>query len=212
MANDKARSDDFKSDMCRLSYAKSLFEASSQDGGKKKFNPTLIFPKAAKLAMEKIVAEVINQKWGPAGLERAKKGLIKSPFLAGDGKEAHNKKSGELHPGMGPDVFFIRPTANEDRPPYVWWHDPKTPETVNNVYSGCYGKAVLNAYAWVNSAGGEGVSFGISKFQKLMEGERLGSDGSGSADADKWHETVADEGPAPEATKKGAGAGGLFGD
>ena len=117
MANDKVRSDDFKSDMCRLSYARSLFEASSQDGGKKKFNPTLIFPKAAKLAMEKIVAEVINQKWGPAGLERAKKGLIKSPFLAGDGKEAHSKKTGELNPGMGPDVFFIRPSANKDRPP-----------------------------------------------------------------------------------------------
>ena len=213
MANTQARSEDFKTELCRLSYAQALFKARSQEeGGKKKFSPTLIFLKSYKQVLEKIVAKVISEQWGLEGLKRASKMIIKSPFLAGDGKEAHSKKTGDLHPGMGPDVFFVRATANEDRQPYVWFRNPEIREVDDSeVYSGCFGKAVLNAFTWANAAGGEGVSFGISKFQKLKEGERLGNP-SAEADADKWHETIADEGPAPETTKNGGGAAGLFGD
>ena len=208
MAN--ARADDFKSPLCRLSYAQSLFKArANEGGGAPKFGCTLIFPKADRPALEKIVAKVIQDQWGPQGLERARKGLIKSPFLAGDGKEAHSKKTGELNAGLGPDVFFIRPTANEDRPPRVWYRDPNHQETEDVVYSGCYGKAVLNAFAW-SAASGDGVSFGILGYQKLQDGERLG--GSGGIDPEKWSETIADDGPVPETAKTGAGAAGLFGD
>ena len=208
MAN--ARADDFKSPLCRLSYAQSLFKArANEGGGAPKFGCTLIFPKVDRPALEKIVAKVIQDQWGPQGLERARKGLIKSPFLAGDGKEAHSKKTGELNAGLGPDVFFIRPTANEDRPPRVWYRDPNHQETEDVVYSGCYGKAVLNAFAW-SAASGDGVSFGILGYQKLQDGERLG--GSGGIDPEKWSETIADDGPVPETAKTGAGAAGLFGD
>ena len=208
MAN--ARFEDFKTELGRLSYAQSLFKArANEGGGAPKFGCTLIFPKSYRPTLEKIVAKVITDQWGPTGMDRAKKGLIKIPFLAGDGKEAHSKKTGELNPGLGPDVFFIRPTANEDRPPRVWWKDPNKQETEDTVYSGCHGKAILNAFAW-SAASGDGVSFGILGFQKLQEGERLG--GSGGIDPEKWSETIADEGPAPETTKSGAGASGLFGD
>lgn len=206
-----ARSDDFKSSLCRLSYAQSLFKARAMEEGKaKKFGAILIFPKSARADLEKIVAKVITDEWGPKGIEKAKAGLIKSPFLTGDGKEARNKQSGELHPGMGPDVFFIRVQANEDRPPFVTWKDPNKQETEATVYSGCSGKAVLNCFAWHNDKSGDGVSFGIQGFQKMQDGERLG--GSGSTDPEKWHETIADEGAAPESTKSGAGASGLFGE
>lgn len=206
-----ARSDEFKSEMCTLSYAQGLFKARVQEEGKKpKFGATLIFSKADRPSLEKHVADVILKEWGPKGLERAKAGVIKSPFLAGDGKEARNKQSGKINPGLGPDVFFIRPTANEDRPPAVRWKNPNVQETETNVYSGCRGKAVLNCFAWKNDKGGEGISFGIQMFQKLGEGDRLG--GSSGVDPEKWHESVPDEGPAPDATKTGAGAAGLFGD
>ena len=208
MAN--ARAEDFKTELCRLSYAQSLYKArANESGGAPKFGCTLIFPKSYRPTLEKVVAKVITDQWGPSGIERAKKGLIKSPFLAGDGKEAHSKKTGDLNPGMGPDVFFIRPTANEDRPPRVWYRDPNKQETEDVVYSGCYGKSILKAFAW-SAASGDGVSFGIAGFQKLQDGERLG--GSGGVNTEKFHETVADDGPAPEATKSGAGAQGLFGD
>lgn len=205
-----ARSEDFKTPLARLSYAMGLFKPRAQEGSaKEKFSCTLIFPKADRKVLEEIVAKIIVDEWGPKGIEKAKAGLIKSPFLAGDGKEARNKQSGDLHPGMGSDVFFIRVQANADRPPWVRWTDPNKQETEANVYSGCYGKAVLNAFCWNHPTNGDGVSFGISGFQKLQEGERIG--GSGGSDPAKWVEQVEDAGEAPIETQGGAGAGGLFG-
>lgn len=210
MASQKfARSEDFKTPPCRLSFAQSLFKARAQEGGKPKYGCTLIFPKEARAALEKHVAEVIKAQWGEKGIEKARNGMIKSPFLAGDGKEARNKTTGELHPGMGPDVFFIRVQANEDRPPVVRYKDPNIPATQEEVYSGCYGFAVINAFAWNNPQNGDGVSFGIQYFQKTKDGERIG--GSGQVDPEKWHEKIEDQGDAPQETKQGAGAGGLFG-
>lgn len=216
-----ARSDDFKGPDSRLSFAKDIFKAKPNKQGKLKFSPTLILPIAMRTAkviqyrgelvsMEDIVGKVIFEQWGEAGIARAKQGLIKSPFLAGDGKEARNKKTGELHGGMGPDVFFIRPTANGDRPPVVSSSSTAViPATEQEVYSGCYGYPVLNCFAWHADEQGDGVSFGIQCFFKKRDGERLG--GSGGSDAEQWTETVEDAGAAPASTQTGAGAGGLFG-
>lgn len=221
MANKFARSADFKTPDARLSFAQTLFKPrASEEGGKQKYGCTLIFPKSAmtektckmvdgKMAsLQDIVAGVIIEQWGEKGLERAKAGLIKSPFLAGDGKEARNKTTGELHPGMGPDVFFIRTTANADRRPQVSSTPAAMiPATEDEVYSGCEGFAVLNCFAWNNAQNGDGVSFGIQMFFKKRDGERIGG---GSSSPDAWTETVEDHGAAPSETKTGAGAGGLF--
>lgn len=218
-----ARSDDFKTPVGRLSFADSLFKARKQGtdaNSKLKFGCTLIFPKAAltekniayrgaMVSLQDIVGQVIVEQWGEKGLEKAKAGLIKSPFLDGEGKEARSKKTGDLHGGMGADVFFVRTQANEDRPPVVSesavQRIPGSPQTV---YSGCFGFGILNAFAWNNPQNGDGVSFGISCFFKKADGERLGG---GGTDPDSWLETVEDAGSAPEATRTGAGAGGLFG-
>ena len=108
---------------------------------------------------------------------------------------------------MGPDVFFIRVQANEDRPPVVRFKDPNIPATQDEVYSGCFGFAVVNAFAWTNPQNGDGVSFGISYFQKTRDGERIG--GSGQVDPEKWHEKIEDNGDAPDVGD--GGAGNLFG-
>jgi len=221
------RTADFKTPICRVSYAQNLFKARKQGDGptaKEKFGATLIFPKAALtekilqpqgayagtlVSLEALVAEAITGEWGDKGLAKAKAGLIKSPFLAGDGKEARNKETGELHPGMGSDVFFIRTQANADRPPKVSSSASAfLAATEEDVYSGCYGFAVINAFAWSNPQNGDGVSFGISMFFKKSDGDRLG--GSGNSNPDAWTENV-ETSAAPETTKGGAGAGGLFG-
>ena len=206
----KARSEEFKSPMCRLSYAKDLFKASKINEGDagESFRCTLIFDKKDAAVLEKHVRDFIVAEWGDKGLARAKASLIRSPFLAGDGKEARNKHTGDVNPGLGPDKFFIRPSANVNRPPFVIWKDANRQETEATVYSGCYGKAVLQVFAWTNTKSGDGVSFGILGFQKLEEGERLGG---GPADPSKYFETVQDMGDAPTETRAGAGAGGLFG-
>ena len=203
------RSADFKTSLCRVSFANSLFKPrAQQEGGVEKYGCTLIFEKSGdRSAMDAAVKGVIVAQWGDKGLERAKAGLIKSPFLDGAGKEARNKKTGELHPGFGPDVFFLR--VQSVRQPVLRYKSEHLPATEEEIYSGCYGKAVLNAFAWTNAQNGDGVSFGIQFFQKIKDGERLG--GSGGVDAAQWMESVPDEGAAPEATRGGAGASGLFG-
>lgn len=206
MASNYARSPDFRSPDCRLSFAHTLYKPQKNESGTDKWGCTLIFPKTARAALETHVAQVLKDTWGEAGIQRAKNGLIKSPFLAGDGKEARSKKTGELHPGMNADVFFIRPSSN--RPPLVRYTDPNTPVDETVVYSGCYGFAVLNAFAWHNEKNGDGVSFGIQYFQKLRDGERLG--GSGGVDPEAWYEKV-EHGDAPAETRNGDGAASLFG-
>lgn len=205
----RARSPEFKSPICRLSYASGLFKARVvEEGTAPKHGCTLIFDVADRAALEKVVREVIVAEWGDKGVERAKAGLIRSPFLAGDSKEARNKQTGEINAGLGPDKFFIRPTANSDRPPFVIWKNPNQQETELTVYSGCHGKAVIQCFAWHNAKSGDGVSFGISGFQKLKEGEPLGA---GPPDPGKYYETVEDQGDAPSETRDGGGAGALFG-
>jgi len=203
------RSSDFKTPLCRVSFAGSLFTPrAQQEGAVPKYGCTLIFDKTCdRSVMDAAVKQVLIAQWGDKGLERAKAGLIKSPFLDGAGKEARNKKTGELHPGFGPDVFFLR--VQSVRAPTLRYRSEHVPATEDEIYSGCYGKAVLNAFAWTNPQNGDGISFGIQFFQKIKDGERLG--GGGGVNAASWMETVPDEGDAPEATRSGAGAGGLFG-
>lgn len=226
MATKFYRSEDFKGPVMRGSFLQNLFKAREQGkppNVRRKFGATFIgenrlktekvcvMANGTKVSLQDIVGTAIVEQWGAKGLERAKAGLIKSPFLAGDGKEARNKETGELHPGMGDGLFFIRAQANEDRPPKVSASNTSfIPATEEDVYSGCYGYPILNVFCWHNDENGDGVSFGIQMFFKTGDGERLG--GSGGGDPDKWTESVPDEGEAPASTKSGAGAGGLFGD
>ena len=135
-----ARSDDFKTPLCAAVVCACVSSRRATHRRRpKKFGCTLIFPKSDTRELEKIVAEGDpSEEWEQAGIERAKKGLIKSPFLAGDGKEAHNKTSGELHPGMGPDVVLHprrRPTRTVRRASGIATRTTRRTEDV--VYSGC---------------------------------------------------------------------------
>lgn len=204
-----ARSEDFKTPPCRILYAFGLFKPRKGDNGRETYQSTLVYSNEHKALLEKHVAAVIVEQWGEKGLQRAKDGLIKSPFIAGDGKEAKNKETGEIKPGYGAGLFFIRPWANVDHPPVVRYKNPNIPATEAEVYSGCRGFAVLSAFAWSHETNGDGVSFNLSYFQKTADDEPLG--GGGAIDPEKWHEKIEDAGDAPSETKTGAGAGGLFG-
>ncbi len=207
MAKKFYRTDAVKGPLMRLSYAQSLRKGRENDKGVMKFGCTLIIPKADAEGMKKLqamVAEVVKGEWGDKGVERFKAGLIKNPILAGDGKEARNKESGDIHPGLGADVVFIRPTSNEA---VKVFNAKVMPASDDEIVSGYWGYPVLNAYAWHNDQNGDGVSFGISMVQIVKEDEALGGTGGGR-DPNAFFETVQTEGGG-EVTG-GAGAGGMF--
>jgi hypothetical protein len=216
-----AYSADFKTPICRFSYVQGMFTPTKRtdDAGKPmldrngneiiKWGCTLIFPKATtdRSAFDNALKQVITEEWGEGGLLKAKNGLIRTPFLDGDGKEARNKKTGELHDGMGPDVWFIR--VSTSREPMVRYRSMNVPATASEIKSGDWGHAAINAYTWHHEKNGDGVSFGIQFLQKTKDGESLG--GGGGVNVEDYFEKIADAGDAPAATKTGAGAEGLFG-
>jgi hypothetical protein len=133
--------------------------------------------------------------------------MIKNPFLRGDGSQARSRQSGEFHAGFGPGTWFIRLTSGEQFPPILRYRDPNIQATSEEVYSGCRGFWVINAFAWRNQQGGDGVSFGISMYQKTGDGERLGG---GRIDPSEWFDRDLASKPDGKSGDITKGAGGLF--
>lgn len=216
---DRGYSENFRTPDGVLGFDRWLFEAEKKvgDDGRESFvyGATLIFSKTSpKEAFESAIIEAaISVGWGDKAkvVGLIQNGMIRSPFLDGASKEARNKQTGELHPGMGPNVFFVRTNTRVKGGPPVRWNDPNIPATKKDVYAGCKMFAVLNAYTWENKQNGKGVSFGLQYLQKVGDGERHYTGGASAADPNKYFEKVENTGAAPDATKNGAGAGGLFG-
>lgn len=200
----------------RVSYAQYCFGANTTESGKKQFQGTFLFPKTIdKSALDALVLEVLVEEFGgkmggQAGvIDAVKNGVIKSPFLDGDGKQGRDKE-GQPKPGYA-GHWFIRCTSGEEYPPKMFMsrNGAVVPATKSDVKSGDYGFPVVNAYTWDNPKNGKGASFGFSMFMKSRDGESLG--GGAPSNPDGYFEAIKDEGAAPDATKGGAGAGGLFG-
>lgn len=188
--------------LARISYTPGLWKA-NDDG---KYSVTLIWPKTELKLLQSKVAEVITNQWGEKGVDRFKKGLIKNPILDGDGKSAMNKKTGELNPGMGPDVKFIRPWSKSA----IKCFGPNgLPMDAQDIKSGWWGYPVLTAFAWHNAEQGDGVGFWISMWMHAKEDEVLGPDSSGG-DPSKFFDTV-QTGDDGGASVGAGGAGDLFG-
>jgi hypothetical protein len=217
-----SRSEDVKTPLGLASFTKDLFEARERDNGGKGYGLTILFDKPkdpannadpiviAMAPLRNAAVEAAKAEWGDKAVQWIKDGLVKSPFLDGDGKQGLSQKTGERHPGYAGRTF-IRCTSGEAYKPKVFDKRRNPVMTVEGCTSGSTVFAVVNAYTWENEKNGKGISFGISLVQvvKLAEGaDVLG--GGGGADPDKWLETIEDEGDAPPSTKSGDGAAGLF--
>jgi hypothetical protein len=204
-----ARSEDAKTPLVRLAFANGLFELKEDDWGNKNWTTTLLIPKSDKLEMyEKLALEAAKAEWGDKALQMIKDRIIHSPFLDGDGPQGKSKKTGEPHAGF-PGHWFLRVKSGEAYRPTVINRQKLPIVKLGDLKSGDYGHAVVHCFTWDNDKKGKGLTFGISMFQLVKEGESLG--GAGGVDVDKWAEVIPDEGAAPAPTKGGAGAGGLFG-
>ena len=202
----------------RISYSQYCFEPNTKENGGKQYQGTFLIPKSMdKSTLDKMVLDTLVEEWGgrmggQAGIiDAIKNGVIKSPFLDGDGKQGRDK-DGKPKDGY-PDHWFLRATSGEDYPPkmLVSQRGAVVPATKSDIKSGDHGFPVLNVYTWDNVKNGKGASFGFSMFMKSRDGESIGGGAGVPTDPDKYFEPVQDEGPAPDETKGGDGAAGLFG-
>jgi hypothetical protein len=206
-----------KTPIARFAFTDTLWTPQKRDNGTLQYGCSLLFPKGTDLIgtdedgkpvnLKEMAVKAAVDEWGDKAKQMIADGIIKNPFLDGDGKQGKNKQTGEAHAGF-PGTTFIRVISGGDYAPKLF-NKKARPATKDELYSGCYGFAVINAFTWENRENGKGISFGISFAQVTKDGERLG--GGGGINPDKWAEKIEDEGEAPASTKDGAGAGGLFG-
>ena len=206
MAAKMFRTDVTRGPLMRISYAQSLRKPREMNG-KVRYGCTLILPKAdtaGMKALQKMIQDVVLGEWGEKGVERFKNGLIKNPILDGAGKEARNKKSGEINPGLGEGVVFIRPISND---PVKCFNKAVLPASDDEIKSGYWGHPAFNAFAWTNTENGDGISFGINMLQIVKADELLGG---GEADPDSIFEKITTD-SGDNGTVGAGGAADLFG-
>lgn len=167
----------------RWSYA-NVWEAKSINGSTPKFSVSLIIPKANTTILAKLKAAIeAAYREGEAKLKGNGKTVpplsaIKTPLRDGDIERPDD-------PAYA-NAYFIN--ANSATAPGIVDADRQPVLDRSEVYSGVYGRASINLYAY-NSSGNRGIACSLNNLQKIRDGEPLG----GKARAEDDFSTDLDE-------------------
>lgn len=160
----------------RWSYA-NIWEPKSINGGTPKYSVSLIIPKSDTDTVAKIEAAIqAAYEEGQTKLKGNSKTVpaltaIKTPLRDGDIER--------LDDPAYANAFFVN--ANSATAPGVVDADLQPVISRSEVYSGVYGRASINFYAF-NSNGNKGIACGLNNLQLIRSGEPLG--GKSSAERD----------------------------
>jgi hypothetical protein len=156
----------------RFSYLHVWEPTSIDESSDKKYSVSLIIPKSDKATIAKIqkaienAAELGKGKWG--GKIPAK---LKTPLRDGDVDRPDDAAYA--------NAWFINASCKSK--PGVVDANLNAVLQQDEVYSGCYGRASINFYAY-DAKGNKGIAAGLNNLQKLEDGDALG--GRASAEAD----------------------------
>jgi len=155
----------------RFSYL-NVFKPASVNGSDPKYSVALLIPKSDTATLAKIKA-AINAAYeeGKDQLKGVTLAKLKTPLRDGD----EERPDDEAYAGH----YFIN--ANSNKKPQVV--DKNLEEIIDqaDLYSGCYGRASVNFYAF-NTNGNKGVAAGLNNLQKLADGEPLAGGASAKED------------------------------
>ena len=160
----------------RWSYA-NVWEAKSINGGAPKYSVSLIILKSDKKTIAKVKAAIqAAYEEGQGKLKGNGKSVpalsvIKNPLRDGDLERPDDEAYA--------NAYFIN--ANSSTAPGIVDADRQVIIDHSEVYSGVYGRASINFYAF-NSNGNKGIACGLNNLQKIRDGEPLG--GKSSAEDD----------------------------
>ena len=152
----------------RWSYA-NVWDAKSINGGAPKYSVSLIIPKSDTATIEKIKAAIqAAYEEGQSKLKGNGKtvpalSVLKTPLRDGDLERPDDEAY--------KNCYFIN--ANSASAPGIVDADRNPILERSEVYSGVYGRASINLYAF-NSNGNKGIACGLNNLQKLRDGEPLG--------------------------------------
>ncbi|MFH5182910.1 DUF2815 family protein [Paenibacillus sp. TAB 01] len=161
-----------------------VWQPQEGDDGRKTYGVCVMIPKSDKETVAKIKAAIEEakqegktSKWG---------GKIppncKTPLRDGD-----TERDLDINPEFEGHWFL---NANSLRQPGIIDADKEDILDTTEFYSGCYGRASLNFYAY-DSKGSKGVAAGLNNLQKLSDGPALG--GGASRAEDDFNDDFEDE-------------------
>lgn len=158
----------------RFCYANVFEPTAMNEGDTPKYNVCILIPKSDTKTVEKIKAAIEAAKAAGKAKLADKSGripaTIKTPLRDGDEERGDDP----AFEGM----YFIN--ANSQRKPSIVDKDLNPIMDKSEFYSGCYGRASINFYAFNVSS--KGIAAGLNNLQKLADGEMLS--GGSTADED----------------------------
>ena len=152
----------------RWSYA-NVWQPKSINGGTPKYSVSLIIPKSDTVTVNKIKSAIqAAYEEGESKLKGNGKSVpslkaIKTPLRDGDLERPDDYAY--------KNSYFVN--ANSTTAPGIVDADRQPIIDTSEVYSGVYGRASINFYAF-NSNGNKGIACGLNNLQKISEGEPLG--------------------------------------
>jgi hypothetical protein len=156
----------------RFSYAHVFEPTAINESSEKKYSVSLIIPKSDKKSLAKIEAAV------KAAIEDGKAKFggkipnnLKLPLRDGDAERPDDDNY--------KNSMFIN--ASSMQKPGIVDADLNPIMNKDDFYSGCYGRASVNFYAF-SVSGNKGIAAGLNNLQKTEDGERLA--GGASAEED----------------------------
>lgn len=154
-----------KTGKVRFSYVHVFEPTAINESSEKKYNISILIDKTDEKTLERI------SKGVDAAIELGKDKLSKNGKLVAnlkmplrDGDE--ERPDDPAYEGK----FFVN--ASTTRRPGIVDKDLNDIVDKDEFYSGCYGRATLNFYAF-NAEGNRGVACGLQNLQKLEDGENL---------------------------------------
>ena len=152
----------------RWSYC-NAWEPKSINGGTPKYSVSLIIPKSDTVTVNKIKAAIqAAYEEGESKLKGNGRTVpplktLKTPLRDGDLERPDDEAYA--------NSYFIN--ANSSTAPGIVDTDRQPILDHSEVYSGVYGRASINFYAF-NSNGNKGIACGLNNLQKICDGEPLG--------------------------------------
>ena len=152
----------------RWSYC-NVWQPKSINGGTPKYSVSLIIPKSDTATINKIKASIeAAYKEGEAKLKGNGRSVpalsvLKTPLRDGDAERPDDEAYA--------NAYFVN--ANSATAPGIVDADRQPILDTSEVYSGVYGRASINFYAF-NSNGNKGIACGLNNLQKIRDGGPLG--------------------------------------
>lgn len=162
----------------RWSYA-NVWDPKSINGGAPKYSVSLIIPKSDTKTIAKIEAAIQaayeegESKLKGSGRSVPALPVLKTPLRDGDAERPDDEAY--------KNSYFVN--ANSSTAPGIVDADKNPILERSEVYSGVYGRASVNFYAF-NSNGNKGIACGLNNLQKISDGEPLGGKSRAEDDFD----------------------------